>query len=110
MPPGVVRRLLFSERMWPEVSALDLTREVPALRIPVFFFLGRHDHVVDSRVSAAYVERLEAPAKRPVAARTAGGRRSSVRTGAPRTVRWGDTDPGAEPRSGARLLRAGERV
>jgi pimeloyl-ACP methyl ester carboxylesterase len=61
--PRILRGLVFSERMWPEVSALDLTRTVPALRVPVFFFLGRHDHVIDATVSAAYFERLQAPAK-----------------------------------------------
>ena len=34
--------------------------------MPVFFFLGRHDHVVDAETSATYFEILAAPSKRLV--------------------------------------------
>ena len=54
---------MFSGRMWPEVSALNLTKAVPALQVPVFFFIGRHDHVVDARTSVAYFDMLTAPQK-----------------------------------------------
>jgi pimeloyl-ACP methyl ester carboxylesterase len=50
--------------MWAEISAMDLTKTVPALQIPVFFFIGRHDHVVGADTSAAYFEALSAPSKR----------------------------------------------
>jgi pimeloyl-ACP methyl ester carboxylesterase len=36
---------------------------VPALKMPVFFFIGRHDHVVAPETSAAYFESLTAPSK-----------------------------------------------
>jgi proline iminopeptidase len=36
------------------------------LEIPVFFFLGRHDHVIASETSAAYFDLLSAPSKRLV--------------------------------------------
>ena len=36
---------------------------VPTLQIPVFFFLGRHDHVVAAESSAAYFDVLTAPSK-----------------------------------------------
>ena len=39
-------------------------RTVPALQIPVFFFLGRHDHWVPAETSVAYFDSLTAPCKR----------------------------------------------
>ena len=65
--PNIVRGTLFSQNaMWAEVSALDLMTAVPALQMPVFFFLGRHDHVVAAETSAAYCDMLTAPSKRLV--------------------------------------------
>ncbi len=52
--------------MWTEVSALNLMKVVPALQIPVFFFLGRRDHQVPADTSAAYFNVLTAPSKRLV--------------------------------------------
>ena len=52
--------------MWAEVSALNLMKVVPALQIPVFFFLGRHDHQVPAETSAAYFDALIAPSKKLV--------------------------------------------
>jgi pimeloyl-ACP methyl ester carboxylesterase len=52
------------DAMTPGVLALDLTHSVPALRVPVFFLLGRFDRHADSRIAAAYFERLDAPRKR----------------------------------------------
>ena len=52
--------------MWTEVSALNLVKAVPALQMPVFFFLGRHDHMVVAETSVAYFDRLTAPSKRLV--------------------------------------------
>lgn len=65
--PNIVRGGLFSANaMWAEVSALNLMKAVPALQVPVFFFVGRHDHVVAADTSAAYFEMLTAPSKRLV--------------------------------------------
>jgi proline iminopeptidase len=65
--PKALRGFRFSiDAMWPEVSRLDLTRLAPALGVPVFFFLGRHDHWVPPVVSAAYFDALAAPAKKLV--------------------------------------------
>ncbi|BFU93322.1 MAG: alpha/beta hydrolase [Nitrospira sp.] len=65
--PNILRGSLWSPNlMWAEISALDLTKTVPALQMPVFFFLGRHDHVVAPETSAAYFEILSAPLKRIV--------------------------------------------
>lgn len=65
--PNLVRGFRFSiDAMWAEVSRIDLARDVPALQMPVFFFLGRHDHWVPSAVSALYFDALTAPSKRLV--------------------------------------------
>jgi pimeloyl-ACP methyl ester carboxylesterase len=62
--PGIMRGMLFSTRtLWPEASRLNLVEAVPALPMPVFFFIGRHDHVVAAETSGAYFERLRAGAK-----------------------------------------------
>jgi pimeloyl-ACP methyl ester carboxylesterase len=54
------------DTMWAEVSALNLVRAVPALQMPLFFFLGRQDHWVPAEVSVAYFESLAAPSKQLV--------------------------------------------
>ena len=41
-------------------------KAVPALQMPVFFFLGRHDHWVAPETSVAYFDTLTAPSKRLV--------------------------------------------
>jgi pimeloyl-ACP methyl ester carboxylesterase len=64
---NVVRGFRFSlDAMWDEVSRLDLMQLVPALEMPVFFFLGRHDHWVPSETSVAYFNALRAPSKKLV--------------------------------------------
>jgi pimeloyl-ACP methyl ester carboxylesterase len=65
--PKTMRGFRFSlDAMWPEVSALNLAQLVPALRMPVFFFLGRKDHWVPPETSVAYFEALVAPSKKLV--------------------------------------------
>jgi pimeloyl-ACP methyl ester carboxylesterase len=65
--PSIMRGMLFSTyAMWPEFSALNLLNAAPTLKMPVFFFIGRHDRVVAPECSAAYFETLTAPSKRLV--------------------------------------------
>ena len=65
--PNLVRGFRFSlDAMWAEVSTLNLVKLVPALQIPVFFFLGRHDHWVPPETSVAYFDTLTAPLKKLV--------------------------------------------
>jgi pimeloyl-ACP methyl ester carboxylesterase len=65
--PNTMRGFRFSiGAMWAEVSRLNLIELAPALRMPVFFFLGRQDHWVPSRASVAYFEALTAPSKKLV--------------------------------------------
>jgi pimeloyl-ACP methyl ester carboxylesterase len=54
------------DAMWTEVSRLNLIELVPALQMPVFFFLGRKDHWVPAEVSVAYLDALTAPSKKLV--------------------------------------------
>ena len=62
--PNFLRGFRFSlDAMWTEVSGMNLIELVPALQMPVFFFLGRHDHWVPPEISVAYLEALTAPAK-----------------------------------------------
>lgn len=65
--PNVVRGFQFTlDAMWAEVSKLNLVEAVPALQMPVFFFLGRRDHWVPPDTSVAYFEALRAPSKQLV--------------------------------------------
>jgi pimeloyl-ACP methyl ester carboxylesterase len=52
--------------MWPEVSRINLIELAPELRMPVFFFLGRHDHWVPPETSVQYFNALTAPSKKLV--------------------------------------------
>jgi pimeloyl-ACP methyl ester carboxylesterase len=52
------------DAMWPEVSRINLPELVPALRIPVFYLLGRNDHFVPPDTSVAYYNALAAPSKK----------------------------------------------
>ncbi|HSU82466.1 MAG TPA: alpha/beta hydrolase, partial [Thermoanaerobaculia bacterium] len=65
--PNLIRGFRFSlDAMWDEVSRINLMELVPALRMPVFFLLGRHDHWVSPETSVAYFNALTAPSKRLV--------------------------------------------
>lgn len=62
--PGMLRGFRFSlDAMWAEASRMDLAERVPALRMPVFFFLGRNDHWVPPETSRAFIDALAAPRK-----------------------------------------------
>lgn len=61
---NLIRGFRFSmETMWEEVSALNLVTAVPALRVPVAFFVGRRDHWVPPDSSVDYFDALTAPSK-----------------------------------------------
>jgi pimeloyl-ACP methyl ester carboxylesterase len=65
--PNLMRGWRFSlDAMWTEVSRLNLMKMVPALQMPVFFFLGRRDHFVPAETSVAYFDLLTAPSKKLV--------------------------------------------
>ena len=65
--PGAMRAFRWTlDAMYPEVSTLNLTKLVPGLKMPVFFFLGRRDHWVPPETSVAYFDALSAPSKQLV--------------------------------------------
>jgi pimeloyl-ACP methyl ester carboxylesterase len=51
------------DAMWSEVSKLNLLELAPRLEVPVFFLLGRNDHVVPAEASVQYFDALVAPSK-----------------------------------------------
>jgi pimeloyl-ACP methyl ester carboxylesterase len=62
--PNIIRGFQFTlDAMWSEVSQLNLVNLVPALQMPVFFFVGRRDHWVPPETSVAYFDTLKAPSK-----------------------------------------------
>lgn len=69
-PWGIPRLIrannLTLEAMHEELNELDLTQSLPAIDVPVAFFLGRHDHHVAAQLSADYFSALEAPFKQRV--------------------------------------------
>jgi pimeloyl-ACP methyl ester carboxylesterase len=52
--------------LWSELFRTDLFVEVPELKIPIYFCLGRHDYEVPSVLSAKYFEVVKAPRKQLV--------------------------------------------
>jgi pimeloyl-ACP methyl ester carboxylesterase len=62
--PNLLRGVVFSRCMWPEISVINLMHRVPSLQMPVFFFIGRQDHVVAAETSVAYFDMLSAPSKK----------------------------------------------
>lgn len=62
--PNILRSQLVTPKvMWQELIEVNLVKSVPVLQMPVFFFLGRHDHVVVADTSVAYFKVLQAPSK-----------------------------------------------
>jgi pimeloyl-ACP methyl ester carboxylesterase len=56
-------KLLSDRLLWDSMMATDLTREVPALELPVYFLHGKHDYTVAYSETRSYFERLAAPLK-----------------------------------------------
>lgn len=52
---------LVGREMKYDVEPKPLEGEIPALEVPVFFLLGRHDFNTPSRLAAEYLNRLSAP-------------------------------------------------
>lgn len=50
--------------MEKEIIALDLSRTVRSVEVPIVFMLGRHDKQLDARQAATYFEVLSAPDKK----------------------------------------------
>jgi pimeloyl-ACP methyl ester carboxylesterase len=54
------------EALYAELSRTDLFAQVPEVKIPVYFCLGRHDYEVPSMLAARYFAVLKAPRKQLV--------------------------------------------
>jgi len=50
-------------RVYPQLAGLNLEAQVPRLEVPVWFLLGREDHVTPSEIAVRYFDKLEAPRK-----------------------------------------------
>jgi pimeloyl-ACP methyl ester carboxylesterase len=62
--PNLARGFRFTlNAMLTETSTVNLIKLVPALQMPVFFFLGRRDRWVPPETSVAYFNMLTAPSK-----------------------------------------------
>ena len=49
--------------MSKELMSIDLVKDAPRLEVPVFLFLGRHDHTVPTQLSEEFYASLRAPKK-----------------------------------------------
>lgn len=49
--------------LWPEVEKLNLFEQVPALHVPLYFRLGRHDHTTPSELVRQCHDAVRAPYK-----------------------------------------------
>jgi pimeloyl-ACP methyl ester carboxylesterase len=48
-------------QLWSEVMTLDLAQSIPAVEIPIYFFVGRFDHNDPADLTAQYFQHLDAP-------------------------------------------------
>lgn len=49
-------------QLWEDMKGINLFDQASTLNVPVYFLLGRHDHIVSSDLAAEYFGVLEAPA------------------------------------------------
>ena len=63
LPDILLSQLVTPKVMWQELIGVNLIKTAPALQMPIFFFLGRHDRVVVPPTSVAYFAVLQAPSK-----------------------------------------------
>ncbi len=58
------RGILASNRLlWPELLTVNLSKQVPSVKVPVYFMLGKHDYEVPSVLAEQYFKLIEAPKK-----------------------------------------------
>ena len=51
------------KHLWSEITQINLCLEVPEVKIPIHFMLGRHDYQVPFECSIQYYDLLKAPSK-----------------------------------------------
>jgi pimeloyl-ACP methyl ester carboxylesterase len=49
--------------LWDEITTTDLSKQIPALDLPVYFFHGIYDYTCSYTVAKSYFEKLKAPIK-----------------------------------------------
>jgi pimeloyl-ACP methyl ester carboxylesterase len=49
--------------LWDKMLSIDLTKEVPELDLPVYFFHGLYDYTCSYPLAKSYLEQLKAPIK-----------------------------------------------
>ncbi len=58
------RGVAFSQRHAREkMTSVNLMERVPQVEVPVYFCMGRHDHVASTTLAQQYFDRLAAPRK-----------------------------------------------
>lgn len=58
----ILNRTYSGEKLWDDMMQIDLFQQVPRVKVPVYFLLGKYDHLVSSALAAEYFDVLEAPA------------------------------------------------
>jgi pimeloyl-ACP methyl ester carboxylesterase len=59
-----IRGVRFSRKtMWPQLFEIDLPKQVPDLKVPVYFCMGRHDYNTHFELAKKYFDQLKAPKK-----------------------------------------------
>ncbi|HYU74336.1 MAG TPA: alpha/beta hydrolase [Ktedonobacteraceae bacterium] len=48
---------------WDELKTLNLMERVPKVEVPVYFYIGRHDHAAPPELARQYFDKLAAPKK-----------------------------------------------
>jgi pimeloyl-ACP methyl ester carboxylesterase len=51
-----------NNQMWEQVTSIDLTG-IKRIKVPVYFFLGKHDYSVPFEIAERYLNKLKAPYK-----------------------------------------------
>lgn len=51
-----------NNQMWTQVTSVDLT-EINEIKVPIYFFLGKHDYSVPFELAESYLKELKAPYK-----------------------------------------------
>jgi proline iminopeptidase len=49
------------KHLWQELQSVNLFRQAPTLKVPVYFLVGRHDYYAPSRIVQRYYQELSAP-------------------------------------------------
>lgn len=49
--------------MWGEIMEVNLPEQVPSLKVPVYFLMGKHDYNTPVELVISYYEKLDAPVK-----------------------------------------------